>query len=443
MRIAATGAALIAIVACGGGEPRDGTTAERDAGVALDTILLAAPDPIVDAPVTIDFEATREATFECSLDAAPWAPCAPPVDLGGWGLGLHLFEARSVDGEETDPTPVRATFTRVQHARTPNVAVVEAAEGWFAAGDGGVELADVLWPEQLRPFYEAYPDDYMAVSCWTDFPTRSSVGAPFALPLQHDVGGIGAEWYFRLPPGSDRSAAAGSDGALEVAIFMQDVGYWAAAAWPDAFWDGKVLDVLAQEFGHRWLSYVRLPDADAQGDLLDDWGAHWDFHVGLDAPSPMGCWAHPVDDHGDGTFTAHAWAGPTRYAAIDLYAMGLLAPEDVPDFFYVKDAAPSIPRDFGQRGAWDFSGVRTDVAIDDVVRALGPRDPPVGEAPIRFRQAFVLFVEPGSAPDPESLAFVDGVRRDWEVFFGEATRGLGTVDTALFETTRAEQEVEP
>ena len=46
------------------------------------------------------------ATFECSLDGAPFGFCATPVNYSGLGLGSHTFRVRAVDALGTvDPTP--------------------------------------------------------------------------------------------------------------------------------------------------------------------------------------------------------------------------------------------------------------------------------------------------------------------------------------------------
>jgi hypothetical protein len=425
------GCSLVALSACALGDP----DAREPAPEPLDTILVEPP-AIAEAPIAIDFAATRDASFECRVDDAPFAPCEPPQTLSVVALGPHVFEVRAVDGDDVDDTPARAEITVVENVAHPNLAVVEAGDGWYENGDEGLLLEEADWPSQVRPFYDLYPDDYMAVVTWTDFHASSARGVPFSAPLSNDVAGIGAEWYFRQPVGvGNRAAQAGSEGALEAAIFMMGADYWDAFDWLDVFWDGKVQDVLAQEFGHRWLSYMRLPGADDRDGLLDDWGAHWDFHVSLDAPTPMGYWIDPVEDHGDGTFTAHLWTDPTEYASLDLYAMGLVGPEEVADGFWVANA-PSIPSDFVARRRWTFSGERRDFGIDDVIAANGPRVPAAPDAPKRFRTAFVLFVEPGRAPRPETLEWLDGVRRDWESFFDVATGGRGSVDTALFDSTR-------
>jgi hypothetical protein len=52
------------------------------------------------------------ATFECSLDDAPFAPCASLVALEGLAAGRHSFQARAIDrAGNVDATAVRRTWT--------------------------------------------------------------------------------------------------------------------------------------------------------------------------------------------------------------------------------------------------------------------------------------------------------------------------------------------
>jgi hypothetical protein len=52
------------------------------------------------------------ATFECSLDGAPYAACSSPVVYEGLAEGTtHFFQARAVTGGAADPTPARQAFT--------------------------------------------------------------------------------------------------------------------------------------------------------------------------------------------------------------------------------------------------------------------------------------------------------------------------------------------
>ena len=90
--------------------------------VPPDTFILNAPEPTTDSTSTFfTFNASEEATFECSLDSEPFAECESPVfypdiDLGTPPLtvGPHTFEVRATDSEgNIDASPAIHRWTVV------------------------------------------------------------------------------------------------------------------------------------------------------------------------------------------------------------------------------------------------------------------------------------------------------------------------------------------
>jgi chitodextrinase len=70
---------------------------------------------------TFEFVASEPATFECSLDTAPFAACSSPASYTDLGEGSHTFRLRSTDtAGNVDSTPAERSWT-VQ-ANTPPVA---------------------------------------------------------------------------------------------------------------------------------------------------------------------------------------------------------------------------------------------------------------------------------------------------------------------------------
>ena len=83
-----------------------------------------------------------------------------------------------------------------------------------------------------------------------------------------------------------------------------------------------------------------------------------------------------IDDLGGGAFkTVDA---VKRYSALDQYAMGLLSPSQVPDFFYVDSPTNVVPRRDATSApeiGVTFNGTRRDLRIEDVIAAMGARNP--------------------------------------------------------------------
>src|SRR4029078_11237705 len=77
-----------------------------------------------------------------------------------------------------------------------------------------------------------------------------------------------------------------------------------------------------------------------------------------------------------------------RYGSLDQYAMGLLPAKEVPPFFLLQDIRRAtddmlLDKSLPLPGA-SYKGSKVELTIDDIVRAMGPRDPatdPAAAAP--------------------------------------------------------------
>ena len=79
------------------------------------TILVSAPPATTTATTgTFAFSSPTDAaaTFECSLDGAPFAFCTTPFTVGSLTVGTHTFRVRAVDDiSNVDPTPATHSWT--------------------------------------------------------------------------------------------------------------------------------------------------------------------------------------------------------------------------------------------------------------------------------------------------------------------------------------------
>ncbi len=188
--------------------------------------------------------------------------------------------------------------------------------------------------------------------------------------------------------------------------------------------------VCTQEFGHRWGPQVVIPpfptgrgiagqDAgDAASDGGDDASAPDGSASDGGTPPPLA--VTPLEllgrdrvhwsfffDSGGSPLEGNAWAEvspgvfrtlpPTyRFSRLDLYMMGVLAPEEVPSSFLIAEPNTMGARDGignlinaasgpdpGDHGL-EIRGRRVEIGIEDIVRANGPRVPAaVSVAPTR------------------------------------------------------------
>lgn len=100
--------------AVGNFDPTPATRAWMVDVTAPETSITAGPsglEPIASA--SFSFASNEaDATFACSLDGAPFAPCTSPFSVAGLGQGEHAFAVRAVDlAGHVDPTPATRAWT--------------------------------------------------------------------------------------------------------------------------------------------------------------------------------------------------------------------------------------------------------------------------------------------------------------------------------------------
>ena len=93
--------------------------------------------------------------------------------------------------------------------------------------------------------------------------------------------------------------------------------------------------------------------------------------------------------------TRAPWGAPKGLSALDLYSMGMIGPDEVPDSFFISGAVPD-----GKGGL--TGGDKIPVRIADVIAVNGPQNPPAREARHHFKFQIYLIYEDGREPDPRS-----------------------------------------
>jgi len=196
------------------------------------------------------------------------------------------------------------------------------------------------------------------------------------------------------------------------------------------------LSMAGHELAHRWIASV---DAIVDGQLIelqDNWcNCHW--IEGLHAPaafpfkesqqaSPMGggYWR----DNDNGTFTQFAdsyFVPASGYSYLDLYLMGLIPADEVPDFFLIDNLslmdsdAPDGPL---------YSGNRIDITIEDIIASAGPRIPSFSESQKDFNTAFIYLTEPGTEADPDKINRLATIRDRFSEYWSHVTGGASTMN---------------
>jgi hypothetical protein len=196
-------------------------------------------------------------------------------------------------------------------------------------------------------------------------------------------------------------------------------------------WDSGKVTVLNHELGHHWLYFLSILEDGVVGKPLGD--GHPAGWVHAPAAAPV---VDPLDascmggstwrDNLDGTFTSPPGFVSIGYSWHELYLMGLADPTEVPDWFYLRDSDPPLPGAYWPPADLTVTATRRDVALQQVVDALGPRNPPRGSSRTDFLVPMVLVVRPGEIP-PDDVAEVARTCDVWAPQFSVATVGRGSV----------------
>lgn len=191
--------------------------------------------------------------------------------------------------------------------------------------------------------------------------------------------------------------------------------------------DGKLppymyaMSQIAHEMGHRWGAFV---SAKVNDEIIPLGPTHW--ARGLQAPVAFP-YVRPVEasimgggvwqDNFDGTFTQlddDYYVPATGWSYLDLYLMGLVKPDEVPDFFILRNLKPAGK---DSNGHPIFKADRTKVTIQDVIAAEGLRVPGVDKSQRHFNTGMVMVVEHGRKPSPELLERTEGIRKQWIAYW--------------------------
>jgi hypothetical protein len=197
--------------------------------------------------------------------------------------------------------------------------------------------------------------------------------------------------------------------------------------------------VLSHEFGHRWLYFITIEEGGVPTRSLNPRSAHPAGWVHTPAAAPV---FYPQDhscmggswwtDNGDGTFTSitrdlGTWLGYTWH---ELYLMGLAAPDEVEDWWYVRNPQPPVPDQYWPEPGVTVAGTRVPVTIDQIIAAEGPRFPAYPDSRSEFVVPFVMVTRPDTATDEE----IDAVRYlcdEWMSVFATSTLERGSTRCAM------------
>lgn len=324
----------------------------------------------------------------------------------------------------------------------PNIAVVNTDTDGLI---GAVEKA------AAQQFYMNHQDVYDFLFIYTTF--TPSMNMQQGLAIQYTVQGINRDAGIMSPYGTPSDW--GSAGKLLGAARMCNIDQYPDN--PDVAISTNILspyagmssaELLAHEWSHYWLAAM---DFKKEGMLENHPGLrgceggnengcgpnqHWsgDFS---DGNSVM--YGGDITDNGDGSFTYY-FGNPKKYGPLDQYVMGLRAPEEVGDLFFLCSSAdieqcregnPAVPAPKSSAPSTKTGLHKHVVTMDDIIRAMGPRVPSSAESQKHFNVAFIIANKNGFYPFPQQLQKLETLRVRMQEWFTWATDGRGTICTEL------------
>lgn len=185
---------------------------------------------------------------------------------------------------------------------------------------------------------------------------------------------------------------------------------------------------IGHELGHRWAA-----DASAivNGDTIVLGPVHWAAGVNLPAAFP---YSSPDEadamggstwkDNGDGTWTQlnPDYYSPAKgYSWLGLYLMGLAKPSEVPPFFILRNLKRTGAKD--ANGKPIYTGDKTVITIDDVIAAMGPREPDFVHSQKKFNTGMVVMTMHGRKPSTELIAAANAIGEHWMKYWAKTTGG--------------------
>ena len=199
---------------------------------------------------------------------------------------------------------------------------------------------------------------------------------------------------------------------------------------------GEGLTYFAHEIGHTWLASASyLVNGERTPMQPENGVAHWAFELHAPAPFPwygaengsvMGgaFWR----ENPDGTFspTVGWWTKGGGFSWLDLYLMGLATPEEVPDMFILRNL-----RQVTSEWRGPYAGEKEIVTMEQIIAAIGLRNPPPERARKVFNMGFVYSLLPGQTPDPELLRGHANYRDRALDHWRHVTGGRGQLTTEL------------
>jgi len=321
------------------------------------------------------------------------------------------------------PGTLKGGTTLVDYRTDPSAVYAGAVAERF----GNALDVDVVTVAQR--FYETHEDAYDYLIIYNNMDIAALPGGVIAYESTVRSRGTG---YGAAP--RDDGAQYGSPSRLQAVLNMGPLSQYPVdpnALVPARSQAGDTpVTTIAHETGHLFLAYASITDPSdpTARPMLGYQNQHWAFTFNSEASLLEG---ERILDQGPGVSPRFLTTDTVQqYAPLDQYLMGFRAPADVPDMFVVRDA-PSYMQTWHPARGVKFDGTRQNIAVGEVIQAMGRRTPDYNIAQRRFRFAFILVTPQGADPSASDLARVEAYRQQFEAFYAKASGDRASADASL------------
>jgi hypothetical protein len=320
------------------------------------------------------------------------------------------------------PTQTNAqVFTATSLADYGNVSVMEVSGGYDAKNpDGTVNSGPrkAIATEFFRTHKDEY--DFLVVFSNFDFPMPDDGHAKaFYLGVKNDTHNIGiTEFNYAQAFGSTNEKLQGM-------VDMGNLRSLATDPMDPKF--NETLYLLSHELMHRWGAHAKFRTADGNDSaaLLGKDQDHWSFL--LDSGGSL-LYGNRWQDNGNGTFTSLAPQNEMKiYSPLDLYLMGMIDKSKVPPMLLID--SPGIDPGRLPEAGVTISGTARTVTIDDIIAAMGQREPDTAASQKSFKTAFIYITQPGTFA-PDAIYQIENIRNGFVTRHSILTDGQSIVQVA-------------
>lgn len=376
---------------------------------------LPAPRPLPGPPPGSPSEA-RGLSVSALRARAPVRGCATDLDA------MPGEAATLVARESLEPLPTTHTRDR------DGLSVLEDDGTFFYTNSGGQPHVDIA--SVARAYARTHADTPDQIAIYLASGLDHWLGSPGALAaswlVRNDIQGIGLGLY-------DLTAVLGLWPRLSAIMTMNGLHRYPED--PDAPIGGpgdtfSTMDVLAHEFGHRWLAYTFLDSAGTESAaLLGRDFQHWGFFFDSDSSYMEGCdWTAVTADSFRTTGVS------STFGLLDQYLMGVRSREEMDSLLVLNDPSDLSPPGIYIPTSIPQLGVSCDArptrwTVDDIERLNGPRVPASGAGGDTVRVAFILVTSRGSAASEADLAKLGVIRDRFASTIGSSTLGRMAVES--------------